>query len=240
MATVALAMLVLSLPAAAGAANGIGVGAGSAVSAGGIIVYGDFVLSPSRGQEGVPFTFVIPSGTSTGASLVPGVDFSKPWAAFAVGYADGFGQVVANGCSTVSNPTSWSAGQPVTNPQSGADRPIKPLSGIYFDVRCDDGSGYDFYRVQVDDHADANGPWGLGDDGISGLPVGLIGAASGPITWTWGSYKGTVTFASDNGAIESADALLFGHDASGLHLLGRDVALTRVYPVASGIVTGAG
>jgi hypothetical protein len=229
-----------SFPAAAGAVDG--VGAASAISSGGFVATGGAFIPSSQGQGGISATFVAPSGTCTGGSSVSGVDFCKPWVSVVEGYASG-GFVGSQNCATVANPTGWSSGSLVTPasnwPTSGA--PTQPLSGIYVDAACNDGSGYDFYRVQINDWSDANGPWGLFNDMMWGTPVGL--GAANPIYWGAGAgtvaYKGTVSFASDNGAIEVASSSVYGHNAGGFQLLSNDGS-GRVYPMASDVVTTAG
>jgi hypothetical protein len=229
-----------SSPATAGAVSG--VGAATTISSGGFIATGGAFIPSTQGYGGISATFVAPSGTCTGGSVVTGVDFCKPWASVVEGYANG-GVVGSQNCATLVNPTSWDEGWSVTPAAnwSSSDAPTQPRSGIYVDAACNDGSGYDFYRVVINDWSDANGPWGLFDDLVWGTPVGE--GAANPIYWGAGAGtvadKGTVSFTSDNGAIEVASSSVYGHDASGLHLLSNDGS-GRVYPTASNVVTTAG
>lgn len=230
----AIAIFGLSFPAAAPAA-----GLGSAVANSGLVA--DVAANTPSNNQVFDFKMVVPSGTCTGGSLVPGVDFCKPWATLAVAYHDGRSDSSGLGggvrCSNVTNPTSWSDGYPVMNPRWGAERAVKPRSGIYADLACEDGSVYDFYRVVIDNQSDADGPWGLFDGQVWGIG-GTSALSAAPITWTWGTYRGVTKFAHDNGASEAGHARVYGRDARGLHLLAGGAA--KVFPVAAHVVTTAG
>jgi hypothetical protein len=227
MLSLAVAMLAVFLPATAGAADS--VGGGTAVTSSGLV---------ASGWAGkFTITLVVPSGSTTGASTVSGVDFSHPWASlFELGTEsplNGVGHTAA--CPTVvTNPTSFSAGyqaanyppppaQWVNQPSMGHwSGPPEPTSGIYFDVACNDGAGYDFYRVQWDDVSGApypaGQPWPL-------FPTTFGELFSGGGTFYWGSsvqdggYRGTLSVPFDNNAGEAAGITVYGHNASGFHFV---------------------
>lgn len=214
-------------------------GAGTAVSTGGLVA--DVAANTITNTQVFDFKMVVPTGTCAGGSLVPGVDFCKPWAALAIArHGEGAGGGLGGGvtCSAVVNPERWSAGAPVMNPRWGQDRPVKPRNGIFADVPCDDGEGYNFYRVVIDDRSDADGPWGLFDGQVWGVS-GTSALSGAPITWTWGAYKGLTKFAHDNGASQVGDATVYGVDGRGAHVLATAGA-AKVFPVAAEVVTTAG
>jgi hypothetical protein len=102
-------------------------------------------------------TFVIPAGTVTGTGQIGSdpVDLQKPWVNFAETLStDRYALCLQN-----SNPTSYSAGTPGSAPGT--------VTGLYVDVRCDDGAGYQFYRLTfVGDGTDLGGSsyWQFGAD----------------------------------------------------------------------------
>ena len=218
---------ILALPGAASGATGLGT-AGVSVN-GGLVASG--LASSASGSE-LTMTFVIPRG-ALGFSPVAGVDFSKPWGSLTVQPGNGatFGVESHQACAVVTNPSTWTTGY---EPINDAGDPAQPLSGIYFDTPCQDGSGYDFYRVQWDDYPD---PW-------TGRPEHVFIDGLRTNTYYWGSTvqtrdaHGTVTSFDD--AIESARVSVYGHDAHGLHPVTLS-GIGNVVPAASVIaVTGAG
>lgn len=97
----------------------------------GIVAYG--ALHDYRGAY--PRTFqvqlVVPQGLTVSSGRLAGVDLSRAWTVVSSDSADGYGR-----CSSIANPSQYSAGQ-----EKGDH-----WAGVYVDVRCDDGAGYSFYR----------------------------------------------------------------------------------------------
>jgi hypothetical protein len=234
MLSAAIALLVLLTPGMASAAT---AGAAHEITSQGLVAAGnagDFTV-----------TLVVPSGPTTGASTVPGVDFGKPWASFfelgTQAPLDGIGHSVA--CPTqVINPTSFSAGYQAANyppppaqwanepPMGNWSGPLEPVSGIYFDVTCNDGSGYDFYRVRWDDWLD---PW-------TGRPQALWPGTGGAGGY-WGSsvqdggYHGELGAQFNNNAFEVGYISVWGHNATGFHYVADGAG--DVDPQGVGIMT---
>ena len=223
-----LVSMVAVLLLASGVASA-STGAGTAATTSGLVAYG----------WAGPFTatFVNPSGSTTDASAVPGVDLSKPWGSLfelgAAGSTFGLGSGVA--CSTVvTNPASFSAGYQAYDYSSAfGTSPVNPVSGVYFDATCDDGSGYDFYRVRWDDTSGTpyptGQPWPLFQDAEGGLGAFYWGSSVQD-----GGYHGTLT-ALDNGGDEASQITVYGHNASGFHFVTDGSG--QVYPNGSNIVT---
>jgi hypothetical protein len=94
---------------------------------------------PQGGTRRFLASFYAPSGSVTGTDPVgPGVlDMRKPFAYFASSPVSGSS---SGGCITMTNPTSYDLGVPGSVPQA--------LTDVYFDVKCNDGSGFQFYRVR--------------------------------------------------------------------------------------------
>ena len=100
----------------------------------GLVAYGTLFVERGDAPSNIfEVRFVVPQGptTSTGALVPAGVDLSRAWVAVSAGSSDGAGR-----CSTLANPSRYSAGA-----QKG-DR----WTGLHVDVACADGAGYDFYR----------------------------------------------------------------------------------------------
>jgi hypothetical protein len=219
LATIAAVLGALAAPAGAGAADG-----GTAVTSSGLAAFG--------WADKFTVTFVVPSGPTTGRTTIPGVDLGKPWASL---YVLGSGSDLSGiggtmGCSTVvANPSGYSAGHPALPARQGE---IVPVSGIYFDASCDDGGGYDFYRVRWDDTSTDGEPWRCFE---SIFPV-----AAGAFYWgsgvQHGGYHGTLSPLVYNGCDEAAILTVYGHDALGFHLVSGGGA-GQVAPHASNIVT---
>ncbi len=97
---------------------------------------------------------VVPDGTVVGSPAVEDADLREPWAILSQqAWGEGEGGGLSGGpevCHRFVNPTSFSTGHPgrtATWP-AGGPRPI--WTGTSFDVTCDDGAGYEFYRVHFD------------------------------------------------------------------------------------------
>jgi hypothetical protein len=226
--TLVCAMGALFVVAATAAAS---AGGGTAVTSSGLV---------ATGWAG-PFTvtFVKPTGATTGASTIAGVDLGKPWGSLfelgRSGDASGIGSTAA--CpTTVTNPASFGAGSIAFDfPPAPGQSPIDPLSGIYFDASCSDGSGYDYYRVHWDDVMDSSGhPWRLFMDNTPGPQLGAFYWGSSVQN---GDTNGTLSIPFDNNGWESAQITVYGHNAGGFHLLATGGG--EVVPEASDIVTTA-
>lgn len=125
---------------------------------------------------------VVPGGTTTVAQpQVGSADFAKPWTVFKKGSA--------GTCYAFTNPSSWSAGEPVSEPTepTAPGRPA-PLDGVSFDTAAcpNDGSGFQHYRVTFTPERYASGKlrpvfnWNHPDD--DGVPYWWGPGFHGP-TW---------------------------------------------------------
>ena len=209
--TLALALTGTALLAASGAAAASD-GAGAAITSSGLA---------ATGWAG-PFTvtFVKPSGSTVGATTIQGVNLGKPWGSLFEMSTDspiaGIGHQVL--CDTVvTNPATFSPGYQAANYAGEAGQsPVNPVSGIYFDASCDDGSGYDFYRVRWDDVTDSSGqPWHLFEDNT---PAELGAFYWGSSVQDGGAH-GTLSVPLDNDGWEAAQITVYGHDARGFHFV---------------------
>jgi hypothetical protein len=168
-------MLVALIAVLAPAAASAGQPANNAAAVGsGLIATGGFAAA-----DGNVFiaNFIIPAPGTSESPHGGGVSFAKPWASLEKwnGAPPAVGSTYP--CSVVANPTSWSAGYPVETTENIAHG-LRPLSGVYFDVACEDGSGFQFYRVRWDDMVT---PW-------SGQPQPVADTSQHPPEWYyWGS-----------------------------------------------------
>jgi hypothetical protein len=101
---------------------------------GGILATAGITQITPRGVWTFDVTLVVPQGstTSSGAVLPSGIDMSRPWVAVSLRspYSGG-------SCGNFANPVGYSAGEQQGN----------RWVGTYVDVACNDGSGYEFFRI---------------------------------------------------------------------------------------------
>lgn len=118
----------------------------------------------------------IPQGKVTASPAVRGVDLGRPWATVsetivsdpAAGHAGDGTQV----CSTASNPQRFEPGALTGDSWVGTS----------VDVTCDDGAGYQFYRILWD-----KGPYWLVSNQVTAASMG-----SQLTSWSSSSLRGTV------------------------------------------------
>jgi hypothetical protein len=204
-AVVAAALLVSAAVASADQPGNSALGA-----SGGLVATGGF--SAPNGDV-FTATFVIPTSGAAESPHSGGVSFARPWASLEKwnGAPPGIG--TADPCSTVTNPTSWSAGYQVSSPYYSPPGQ-QPRSGVYVDIVCNDGSGFQYYRVRWDDAVSAFG--GL-------QPV--ADTSQRPPEWSyWGSAvqqlggaHGTLLVRADGA--ENASLSICGFDGSTFHCL---------------------
>jgi hypothetical protein len=165
--------------------------AGLALSTGGVVASGGFST-----PDGASFTvtFVYPTGTSVGTPATSGVDFTKPWASISE-FVPGptFGIPGLQSCSTLSNTTTHSPGYAIATQFNSGPANELARNGIYFDITCNDGRGYSYYRVRFDDQM------------FNGTPGPVFSASYTGNTQTY--YWGTaVQSAGDHGVVLTYDA----------------------------------
>jgi hypothetical protein len=155
------------------------------------------VAFPDGSVRAFEVLLVVPQGSVT-AGPMGGVDLGRPWVATTVSLQhdaeyNNAGLVV---CSTVANPSSWSAGA-----LDHRDHATGAWHGAFVDVRCDDGAGYDFYRVAWDP-----GPYWWRVNAISRnwaqLPL---------YPWSGGGLQGTWSMAIDG--IQTTHLVVCGYRA---------------------------
>lgn len=167
-------LLLAAFALAAALAGGAGVNVAEATPAvpprtqvatatGGMYAQGSsgYVEFPDGTTRWFTAMLVVPDGTVVGSPAVEDADLREPWAILSQQvWGEGEGGGLSGGpevCHRFVNPTSFStghAGEPVTWPAGG---PRPTWEGTSFDVTCDDGTDYEFYRVHFEPHEYRNG-----------------------------------------------------------------------------------
>jgi hypothetical protein len=113
-----------------------------ATSPGGLIAEGYVpdARFPDGSTRWLSVTLVVPAGPVVSSGPTDSVDLAKPWAVLTETSVESGARV----CGRVENPTTFNPG----GLRQAGDG--EAWHGTSVDVRCDDGAGYQFYRVRWD------------------------------------------------------------------------------------------
>lgn len=156
---------------------------------------------------------VVPEGVVTGTPAVEDADLREPWAIVSerAWDRDDPGGGLSGGsevCHRLVNPASFHPGHSGPRATWPASGPKPTWEGMYFDVTCDDGAGYDFYRVHFDNYVS---PWSGRESFIH-----RRSATGHPLTdaryWGWSApYRVNGLIEADPGGVQSAATTVCGH-----------------------------
>jgi hypothetical protein len=178
---------------------------------------------------------VVPQGEVTATPSGGPFDAARPWVHVNVWKRNNVNYTVAEVCRTIVNPKRWSAGalNPAHvftttewSPEYRTTYTAPAWEGTSVDVRCNDRSGYDFYRVT----------WG--QDSFSWLVTNKVAVAWGTspvLTWTGSNVQGTTT--SNATAYSTHPLRVCGHRPNGTVKCYSGTG--RVVPMIDGMVTTA-
>jgi hypothetical protein len=151
-----LSLLSMLMPATAQAE----LPAQTVVSSSGLIARGSLFWDRMTTANGEPQEFrvelVVPQGEITSTGTIDGLDLARPTVRVSAWRYDALWYHTQS-CWSASNTDSFGAGglNPSHEFPDGRYNPPDPQpwygpswEGVWVDVRCDDGSGYDFYRVE--------------------------------------------------------------------------------------------